>query len=380
MAKRARRLRRKLSAQKLRVKRLTMRMKEGARKRRAHDAWHAGETPIALRSRFAWITILLAVLVIVAASIRTHPTHFRIEYAMTQTGENPYMGTLDAEDGYLVSVPVRWSALEREDGCVWQIGGDPLEGARTLDEGQAYVVLLDGGSVPGHIGREAAQRVDGPQYVAERLRTFVQAFAGYLDERGDCAYVQTDSDITGLPVSVGGVYMLCRSSSGLYHVAAGDEVERQALPAAGSSDDIFGNRLTYLTDAAGGELEGRVGYALGVRYAEWHNSTRQGYRLFVNMRLDNAGVEALHHPMDMALTLHGADGVRVRQVQPIDLRSITNEPVALDGYIDIPHDLPGGRYDLCVSVSMPDAEAPVMSLTMPGGEDGYYRLGEVTVK
>ena len=42
---------------------------------------------------------MLMVLVIVAASIRTHPYHYRVDYAMTETGENPYMGTLDAEDG-----------------------------------------------------------------------------------------------------------------------------------------------------------------------------------------------------------------------------------------------------------------------------------------
>lgn len=375
----SRKLRKKLNAQKLRVKRITMRMKEGARQRRTHDAWHAGETPVALRSRFAWITILLAVLIIVAASIRVHPAHNRVEYAMTPTGENPYMGTLDAPDGYLVSVPLRWSDVETENGYAW-LTGDPMAGAPELGAGQTYVVMFDGASVPRHIGREAAKRTDGPQYVAGRMRDCALALAGYMDERSDCAYLQTDSKLSGLPISVGGVYLLHRGTDGLYRVDSENVVEQQSMPAAGSPEHIFGNRLTYVTSADDNELDGRVGYALGVRFAEWHSFTRRGYRLFVDMRLDNAGVETLHHPMELALTLHMNGEPVVRQVQDIDLRQITDQPVELGAYIDIPYDLPSGQYGLYVSVSMPDGDAPVMNLTMPGGTDGYYPLGEVTVK
>ena len=111
-----RRIRKKLSAQKMKAKQLSARMKARARLRRERDVDIVYETPITLRSKFAWITKVLMVLVIVAAIIRVHPAHFRVEYAMTETGENPYMGTLDAEDGYLVSARVSWAEAEPAEG------------------------------------------------------------------------------------------------------------------------------------------------------------------------------------------------------------------------------------------------------------------------
>ena len=65
----------------------------------------------------------------------------------------------------------------------------------------------------------------------------------------------------------------------LYRAPGGSEGSWQTAPVAGTSDQIFGNHLTYTLDGDG-DIAGRVGWALGVRYAEWHSSTRRGDRLF----------------------------------------------------------------------------------------------------
>ena len=140
---------------------MSARMKARVRHRREREVDTVTETPISLRSKFAWVTIVLMVLVIVAASIRTHPYHYRVDYAMTKTGENPYMGTLDAEDGYLVSANWSWVEAEPADG---EYAAPELE---PLQDGARYVLLFDATDAPTHV-TEAAQQASDPGGVHDR--------------------------------------------------------------------------------------------------------------------------------------------------------------------------------------------------------------------
>lgn len=376
MAGRRKRLRRKISAQKLKAKQLSARMKARARLRRERDVDIVYETPITLRSRSAWVTIVLMVLVIVAASIRVHPAHYRVEYAMTETGENPYMGTLDLEGGFLVSARVSWAEVETAAGEY----ALPADMERLPDE-RRYVVLLDAAEVPAHVRAAAAQADDVDAYTGERLRECVIALCRLMSERGDCAYLQTDAQLQGVSACEEGIYILCRAGDGLYRAPEGGDGSWVAAPVAGTGEQIFGNHLTYVLEGGDGEaLRGRVGWALGVRYAEWHSFTRAGDRLFVNMTLDNAGVIAPYRQFDLVLTLWRGGELCASEAQLFDLRDLTGEPLALDGYIDIPFNLQKGVYSLCVSVCERGQLQPAMSLTMPEGEGGYYELGRVAVR
>lgn len=371
-----RRRRNRFKHQKLKAKQLSTRMKARVRRRRARRV-AIYETPVSMRSRFAWVTIVLMVLVIVAACIRVHPMHYRVEYAMTETGENPYMGTLDAEDGYLVSAELTWAELEVEpDTYEWP---DDLY---ALEDGKRYVFVLDADAHPAHVDAEAASQDDPAGYIDEQLRRFVQALMEYMDQRGDCAYLQTDAQLEGMDARWGDVYLLCLDTAdGLYRAPDGVESSWLDTPVAGSGKHIFGNHLTYVLDGGDGEvLAGRVGYALGVRYAEWHSFTRRGNRLFVNLELDNAGVTRLYQPLELMLMLRRGDSVCACEAQAVDLTELGGEPVDLGGYIDIPYDMEPGMYQLCVAVCESGTLEPVMNLTMPGGEDGYYALGYVQVR
>lgn len=328
-----------------------------------------------MRSKFAWVTIVLMVLIIVTACIRVHPEHRRVEYAVVETGENPYMGTLDAQDGYLVSAKLSWAEFEQSPGeYAWLGAPEALNGQKR------YVVIFDADARPAHIDEAAALEEDAGAYIDAHLRECVRALMELMDARGDCAYLQTDAALDGMDACIGGVYLLCLDADGLYRAPGGDEASWMDAPVAGAAEHIFGNHLTYLLKGDGDALEGRVGYALGVRYAEWHSFTRRGSRLFVNLKLDNAGVARLYWPMELALALRSADETRVYAVQDIDLTKLAGEPVDLGGYIDIPYDMEPGAYELCVAVCDPLTGEPAMSLTMPGGEGGYYELGEVEVK
>ena len=371
-----RRIRKKLSAQKMKAKQLSARMKARARLRRERDVDIVYETPITLRSKFAWITIVLMVLVIVAASIRVHPAHFRVEYVMTETGENPYMGTLDAEGGYLVSARVSWAEAEPVEGEYALPGDMPL-----LEGGLRYVLILDAEEAPGHVRQAAAGEEDAQSYTEGRLRQCVSALCRLMSERGDCAYLQTDAALTDMSACEEGIYILCLAGDGLYRSPEGGDGSWVDAPVAGTGEQIFGNHLTYVLSGGDGEaLHGRVGWALGVRYAEWHSFTRTGDRLFVNMTVDNAGVIAPYRQFELVLTLWRGDEVYAREVQQVDLRELKSEPVDVGGYIDIPYDIEKGVYSLCVSVCEPGCEQPAMSLTMPHGEEGYYELGRVSVR
>lgn len=373
MSGRRKRIKTKLSAQKLKAKRMSARMKARVRHRREREVDTVTETPISLRSKFAWVTIVLMVLVIVAASIRTHPYHYRVDYAMTETGENPYMGTLDAEDGYLVSANWSWAEAEPADG---EYAAPELE---PLQDGARYVLLFDATDAPTHVTEAAQQASDPAAFTTDRLRRCITALCQLLGEAGNCAYFQTDAVLEGFDSSIGGIPILCKSPDGLYRAPGGSEGSWRTAPVAGTSDQIFGNHLTYTLDGDG-DIAGRVGWALGVRYAEWHSSTRRGDRLFVNMTLDNAGVTSPYCAHDLVLTLWRGNEICASETQTIDLQKLTAEPTCLDGCIDVPYDLDKGIYRLRVSINVHgDADAR-LSLTMPEGSDGYYDLGYVNVK
>ncbi len=362
--------------QTLKLKRLSARMKARVRQRRVRSV-EIYETPVSMRSRFAWVTIVLMVLIIVTASIRVHPMHYRVEYAMTETGENPYMGTLDAEDGYLVSARFSWADYELAPGeYAWPEQYPELEGARR------YVVVFDASARPAHVDAAAAEQDDAEAYLYDALCECVRRLMECMDLRGDCAYLQTDVMLEDVEARWGDVYLVCLDAAdGLYRAPGGGDSSWLDAPVAGSSEHIFGNHLTYVLDGGDGEeLAGRVGYALGVRYAEWHSFTRRGNRLFVNLRLDNAGVTRLYQPLVLMLMLRRGATVCAYEAQAIDLTALGSEPVDLGGYIDIPYDMEPGVYQLCVAVCEPGRTDPVMNLTMPGGEDGYYELGHVQVR
>ena len=78
--------------------------------------------------------------------------------------------------------------------------------------------------------------------------------------------------------------------------------------------------------------------------------------------------------------LRRGDSVCACEAQAVDLTELGGEPVDLGGYIDIPYDMEPGMYQLCVAVCESGTLEPVMNLTMPGGEDGYYALGYVQVR
>lgn len=360
---------------KIKAKRISERMK-ARRQKRARNVETVYETPITLRSKFAWITIILMLLVIIAASIRVHPPHYIVEYDMTETGENPYMGTLDAENGYLVSLDLAWNEYSpAPDEYIW-----PLEAAE-LDGCRRYVVRFDADSVPQYVLAAARESDDAQKYIDAQLRKCINNLMRAMDARGDCAYLQTEAALDKLPGRVGGIYLLTPVGDGTYRVPDGDEKSWINSPVAGTAENIFGNHLTYLLDGEGvGPLAGRVGYALGVRNATWHSTTRQCSRLFVNLTIDNAGVTRLYQKFDLVLTLWRAGKCRAGQVQAIDLREVMSEPVELAGYIDIPYNLEKGEYRLCVSINDSGTAKPALSLTMPAGQNGYYELGKVTVK
>ena len=376
MASGKRRLRGSMSAHKLKAKHLSARMKARARQRREREVDTVTETPITLRSKFAWVTILLMVLIIVAASIRVHPAHCRVDYAMTETGENPLMGVVDAPDGYLKSWHITWAQAEPSEGEYVLPDGAPM-----LKDGARYVVMFDASQVPEHTmsGMEAAD--DPNAYRDEHMRHCLTAVCQLLAERGDCAYIQTDAHLEGMDAQLHGVYLLCPSADGLYRAPGRVDGSWVDTPVAGTGEQIFGNHLSYVLGGGDGEpLSGRVGWALGVRYAEWHSFTRTGDRLFVNMTVDNAGVTTPYDRHELKLTLWQNGEVFASEVQDIDLRMLGSEPAALDGYIDIPSFIEPGQYELRVSVNLVSDEDARLSLTMPGGEDGYYTLGMVAVK
>lgn len=368
------RFRTKISAQKLKAKRISARMKARVRRKRAREVDTVTETPISLRSKFAWVTIVLMVLVIVAACIRVHPYHCRVEYAMTETDENPYMGTLDAEDGYLVSAEWSWLQAEPKDGEYTAPELEPLK------DGARYVIMFNADEVPAHIS-DAAQQSDAPdELISERLRRCVTALCTLMGDAGQCAYIQTDAPLNGVDPFINGVSLLCKASDGLYRAPGGSEISWQTSPVAGTSSQIFGNHLTYVLGGEDENIAGRVGWAFGVRYAEWHSSTRRGDRLFVNMTLDNAGVTSPYRAHDVVLTLWRGGKICASTTHQIDLTKLSGEPVQLDGYIDVPYDVEKGLYSLRVSINVRGDETARLSLTMPSGEDGYYDLGSVVVK
>ena len=374
MSGKRKRLKNKLSAQKLKAKRLSTRMKARTRRRRERDVDTVTETPISLRSKWAWVTILLMVLVIVAAGIRVHPKHYKVEYALTETDENPYMGTLDADDGYLKSVNWSWAQAEPADGEY--AAPDTAE----VSDGVKYVLVFDGDDVPEHVQKAAQESNDADAYIAEHLSKCVKELCALLSDSGSYAYLQTDSDLSSLGSEIDGIYLLCRASDGLYRAPDSGESSWTDSPVAGSADQIFGGHLTYVTDSSDEDIAGRVGWALGVRYAEWHSFTRRGDRLFVNMMVDNAGVASPYCAHDLVLTLWRDGEIYASEVQSIDLQKLTNEAVSLNGYIDMPYNLECGLYELCVSINVHGDDNARLSLTMPDGNDGYYKLGVVRVK
>ena len=374
MSGKRKRLKNKLSAQTLKAKRLSTRMKARTRRRRERDVDTVTETPISLRSKWAWVTILLMVLVIVAAGIRVHPKHYKVEYALTETDENPYMGTLDADDGYLKSVNWSWAQAEPAD--------DEYTAPETaeVNSGVRYVLIFDGDDVPDHVQKAAQEANDADAYTAERLNKCVKELCAFLSDTGNYAYLQTDSELHGLDSEINGIYLLCRASDGLYRAPDGSESSWTDSPVAGSSDRIFGGHLTYVIESTDENIAGRVGWALGVRYAEWHSFTRRGDRLFVNMMIDNAGVASPYCAHDLILTLWHGGEIYASKVQSIDLKRLSSEAVSLNGYIDIPYNLECGLYELCVSINVHGDGSARLSLTMPDGNDGYYKLGVVRVK
>lgn len=369
-------LREDRSAHKLKAKQLSARMKARSRQRREREVDTVTETPITLRSKFAWVTIVLMVLIIVAASIRVHPAHYRVDYAMTETGENPLMGVVDAQHGYLKSWSITWAQAEPSAGEYVLPDGAPL-----LEGGARYVVMFDASQVPEHTMSGIAAADDPDAYRDEHLRRCLDAICQLLAQRGDCEYLQTDAQLEGMDAQLHGLYLLCPSADGLYRAPDRADGSWVDTPVAGTGEQIFGNHLSYVLDGGDGEpLSGRVGWALGVRYAEWHSFTRTGDRLFVNMTVDNAGVTTPYDEHELRLTLWRNGEVFASEVQDIDLRVLSSEPVALDGYIDIPCFIEPGQYELCVSINLTADENVRLSLTMPGGRDGYYQLGMVAVR
>ena len=351
------------------------------RLRRLRTAVTYYETPVSLRSKLAIVTIALMIMVILAAALRVHPPHVHAVFKQTPVISNPYMGVLNAQGSSLLSQELSWAdCLDPSGAYVWETGADkPL--LPDPPYGESKIVLLFDGTAPEAVLTAADQAGDRHGYLHAARNACVTALCEYLGEDSRYAYLQTDSELDGLPESIGGIYLLSKGADGLYRAPGAGFDSYVTSPVAGGADDLYSGHLTYLTEAApDAELEGRLGYAIGILDAEWHNSVRAGYRLFVNLTLNNAGTAPMYHEYAFTLTLWRNNRLAVAQTQPYDLRKLLDEPERVECYIDVPYNLPAGRYSIRAAICDPATGQPAVALTLARSHSGYYEIGTVVVK
>lgn len=104
------------------------------------------------------------------------------------------------------------------------------------------------------------------------------------------------------------------------------------------------------------EIERRLGYRLYLQEGSFSNEVQPGGSLRFSLTLKNEGFASPYNPRDVVVVLRDSEnpGIVLKIALPDDPRYwFGGEAVALEHQIDLPSDLPEGRYDLLFSLPDP---------------------------
>jgi hypothetical protein len=124
----------------------------------------------------------------------------------------------------------------------------------------------------------------------------------------------------------------------------------------------------------------RMGYRFVLRKFTCPAAVRPHGRLEFTSWWENKGVAPCYRQFPLALRLKNASRAEVL-VTGADIRGWLPGDNLYDSAVFLPADMPPGEYDLDIGLLDPQTRQPKVKLAIAGRlQDGWYRLGKVTVK
>ncbi len=128
------------------------------------------------------------------------------------------------------------------------------------------------------------------------------------------------------------------------------------------------------------EFSKKMGYRLALRRLEHPASVRAGDELELRMQWENLGVAPCYDPYPLAFELCTDEGPACRMTTEVDLTKWLPGEHAASATVEVPADLPAGKYTLRLGFVDPNSDQPALKLAIAGrDEEGWYALSEVAV-
>ena len=128
------------------------------------------------------------------------------------------------------------------------------------------------------------------------------------------------------------------------------------------------------------DFQKKMGYRLILRRLEYPRTARAGQMMQVHMWWLNAGVAPVYREYRLVIEMRSAAGSG-QAVVPVDVKKWLPGDAVFDGPLYVPDDLKPGKYRVRLAMLDPRTGKPAAQLAMEGRQpDGWYQLGEITVK
>lgn len=124
-----------------------------------------------------------------------------------------------------------------------------------------------------------------------------------------------------------------------------------------------------------------MGYRLWVRDASWPVRAHPGNRVSVDITMQNDGVQAFSQPWPVELALMQGEAVVYREATELSAQQFATGSTFVTAIMNLPVDLPPGRYRLALSILDPSTGEPAVELALSTQKVGLRSvLGEIAVK
>ena len=128
------------------------------------------------------------------------------------------------------------------------------------------------------------------------------------------------------------------------------------------------------------DFQKKMGYRLILRRLEYPRTARAGQMMQVHMWWLNAGVAPVYREYRLVIEMRSAAGSG-QAVVPVDVKTWLPGDAVFDGPLYVPDDLKPGKYRVRLAMLDPRTGKPAVQLAIEGRQpDGWYQLGEITVK
>ena len=124
----------------------------------------------------------------------------------------------------------------------------------------------------------------------------------------------------------------------------------------------------------------RMGYRFILRKFTYPAELRPGSKLSFTSWWDNKGVAPCYRHFALALRLRRGPATEVLETRADVTRWLPGDSI-YDDVISLPSDIVPGKYELALALVDPVSRAPKVKLAIAGrSDDGWYRLGDITIR